>query len=116
MRICRDPFLIKIPEDNPKRNKQNTLKKPTKEQNRKAVLAKYGLTFKTYEDLLKKQNYSCAICGTKTPTKRGFHIDHCHTSNKVRGLLCHHCNTGLGNFKDNIALLYKAGLYLKNSY
>ena len=39
-------------------------------------------------------------------------IDHDHSTGKLRGLLCHQCNVGLGNFKDSIYLLFKAMLYL----
>lgn len=40
-------------------------------------------------------------------------MDHNHESNKFRGMLCNHCNRGLGNFKDNIEILKKAILYLE---
>jgi hypothetical protein len=43
-------------------------------------------------------------------------IDHCHNTGKVRGLLCDHCNKGLGLFKDNIDYLNKAIEYLKYNY
>lgn len=56
-----------------------------------------------------KYNY-CAICGI---TER-LHIDHCHNSGDVRGLLCSNCNLGIGNLKDNIKILKNAILYLEN--
>ena len=52
----------------------------------------------------------CAICGI---TER-LHIDHCHNSGDVRGLLCSNCNLGIGNLKDNIKILKNAILYLEN--
>lgn len=55
----------------------------------------------------------CDICGGPPMGKQSFHIDHCHTTNTFRGLLCHQCNIGLGNFKDNPELLVKAIAYLK---
>jgi transcription elongation factor Elf1 len=74
--------------------------------------AKYGLSPDAYVKLYESQEGKCAICNEIPTTKRGLHTDHCHTSGKVRGLLCHHCNTALGSFKDNINLLNKAVDYL----
>ena len=63
--------------------------------------------------ILKKQNNSCAICGTKKPGGHGtFVVDHCHKTSKIRGLLCNHCNTGLGKLGDNVENLQKAIRYL----
>lgn len=73
----------------------------------------YGITTADYEALLAGQGGRCAICGTTEPKGKGrFHVDHCHESNVVRGLLCHHCNLGLGNFKDDTERLRGAISYL----
>jgi hypothetical protein len=75
--------------------------------------AKFGITLATYREMLSHQNNCCAICGCEDRTKtRRLSVDHDHATNKVRALLCHHCNTGLGNFRDNPALLLKAIEYL----
>ena len=67
--------------------------------------------------MLEAQNGRCKICGTDTPMGTGaFHVDHCHMTNKVRGLLCHKCNVGLGHFNDNISLLSTAILYLNEHH
>lgn len=55
---------------------------------------KYGITRKEYENLAKKQNYTCAICGEKSIKE--LRVDHDHKSGKVRSLLCAKCNTRLG--------------------
>lgn len=70
---------------------------------------KYGLTLADKTKLLEAQNNGCAICGNK---KRRLQIDHCHISNKVRGLLCRKCNCGLGMFNENVDLLSAAIAYL----
>lgn len=74
----------------------------------------YGLTQQNYDDLLKKQMSCCAICKTNKATKKGgnFPVDHCHKTGKIRGLLCHLCNRGLGMFKDDLTLLQKAVEYI----
>ena len=78
---------------------------------------KYGLTPKQVDELLARQSGRCAICPTTEPAGRHkkWAIDHCHISGKVRGLLCHHCNTALGGFKDNPLLLQKAISYLNGN-
>lgn len=83
-------------------------------QSRKQKVASYGLTLEAYNAMLKEQGGVCAICGKDTPTatKKRLHIDHCHEINEVRGLLCHHCNVGLGAFKDDPELLRRAIAYL----
>ncbi len=76
----------------------------------------FGITSKDYSKLLEKQNGKCKICRTKTPKGRGrFHVDHCHVTDKIRGLLCSKCNHGLGQFNDNIKTLASAIQYLINS-
>lgn len=76
-------------------------------------LAKYGLTWEEWKQMLERQGNACAICGDR---QSELVIDHNHKSGKVRGLLCSNCNSGLGMFKDNrhalrTALLYLDGLY-----
>lgn len=73
--------------------------------------ARYGITESFVYDLAEKQNWKCGICQCEI-TRGTWFIDHCHITNKVRGLLCLHCNTGLGSFKDNIASLTSAISYL----
>ena len=79
-------------------------------------VGKFGITVDTYHSMIESQNNCCAICNKHKDdfTGRGnsFHIDHCHESGKVRGLLCSNCNTGLGQFKDNINSMKSAIQYL----
>lgn len=64
--------------------------------------------------LLEKQGGGCGICGDTEPTtKRPWHIDHDHETGKVRGVLCHHCNVGIGNLRDDPELLRAAIAWLE---
>lgn len=71
----------------------------------------YGITNADYEQMLEDQGYSCKLCGGPSRRKK-FDIDHCHSTGKVRALLCEDCNRGLGCFKDNPNLLRTAIEYL----
>ena len=75
---------------------------------------KYGVTKEYLIELFEKQGGKCAICDEIPTTTRGLHIDHSHTTGKVRGLLCHGCNVGIGSLKDNIKILSKAIDYLES--
>lgn len=79
-----------------------------------ALKSAFGITIDDYFDMLEQQDGGCGICGAKDNGKRFdyFAVDHCHTTNKVRGLLCTNCNKGLGHFKDRIDLLDAAKQYL----
>jgi len=85
-----------------------------KRRKRAWTLRLYGLTGSEYEELAAYQNWVCAICGKKETSKRGnLAVDHDHKTGKVRGLLCHKCNSGLGSFGDSPELLKSAINYLK---
>jgi hypothetical protein len=80
---------------------------------RKSIMKKkYGLTETDYLKLISDQGGKCAICPTILSETR-ICVDHCHTTGKIRGLLCMNCNTGLGHFKDNTELLNSAIQYLQ---
>lgn len=76
----------------------------------------YGITLEQYDSLLKLQNGYCAICQRpETRRLRGkvrpLAVDHDHETGRVRGLLCGHCNSGIGYFKENPRLLKVAAGY-----
>ncbi len=94
----------------------------TPEQNRRSHLKKYRLTPQTYDALFKAQGSGCCICGGTEVFKGGgvgnrtnLPVDHDHQTGWVRGILCYPCNTGLGMFKDNSALLRAAAQYLEDN-
>lgn len=73
----------------------------------------YGITLQQKADMLAAQGGCCAICGTDSPgSKKGWHIDHCHDTKKVRGVLCHHCNVAAGASKDDPVRLRAIADYL----
>lgn len=78
----------------------------------------YKLDSETYLQMILDQNNLCLIC-KKPETNKNKHgdirplsVDHCHTTGRVRGLLCNQCNAGLGNFKDDLDSLRSAVEYL----
>ena len=73
----------------------------------------YGLTVEQRLEMLQGQGNQCAICKTALILGVNTHTDHCHKTNKVRGLLCGNCNRGLGSFKDNTESLMAAIIYLQ---
>lgn len=76
----------------------------------------YGISLDDYDNMVKVQKGCCAICGIhQSELKKRLFVDHCHTTGKVRKLLCHHCNLGLGGFRDNPSSLLKAIKYLNET-
>jgi hypothetical protein len=85
----------------------------------------HKITIEERDSYLAKQDFKCGICGQtiafRLKNGAGTNIgneavlDHCHTSKKIRGVLCGFCNTGLGAFKDNSFSLENAIQYLLNS-
>lgn len=60
----------------------------------------YGVSPEEYETMWAKQGERCALCNG-TESGRGFdwNLDHCHTTGRVRGILCHKCNLSLGHYE-----------------
>lgn len=87
----------------------------SKKSRNRRIKRTYGLNIDFFEAMRLGQNGVCAICGLRP--KRGSHlvIDHCHNTGVVRGLLCGKCNTGLGQFDEDLDLLASAASYLINS-
>lgn len=85
------------------------------------VCAKRRITLEEYGVLFQSQDNKCAICNkaetcidgrSKDKKPRRLSIDHCHITGKVRGLLCHSCNTAIGKFNDDLELFQKAMDYI----
>ena len=126
---------IKLPLDNFYKNRNTTLgqcknccytkEKKYRASNQGAVskrnstlLRKYKIDFNTYENMLESQNGQCLICksniqlfGSKSTVA---HVDHCHNTGRVRGLLCNYCNSVIGVYNEDVEIFKRAINYLKD--
>ncbi len=97
--------------------KTRQLANPGMETDR-SLRRKYNLTLAEYNEKLKSQNYVCAICEepeksfSSTGSLKKLAVDHCHTSEGIRDLLCWRCNGALGKVNDSVELLQKMIDYL----
>jgi hypothetical protein len=78
----------------------------------RAIKRKYGITASTYYEMLENQGFACAACGSMPEPERKLCIDHCHSTGRVRGLLCDKCNQALGLLQDNPQTLSNLITYL----
>lgn len=94
-----------------KRSSQTYTKEEIQIKNKKAMMKmKYNLSLSTLAEMKEAQSSKCLIC----KEEKELVVDHCHSSGRVRGLLCRTCNSGLGMFKDNLLFLKSAMEYLEN--
>lgn len=79
---------------------------------------KFGISSDDYDRMLSEQGGGCKICGkTEAEERNSFLcVDHCHSTGKVRGLLCDDCNVALGRVKDDVAILRAAITYLEEHH
>ena len=75
----------------------------------------YGITLEDFDIIFKLQSNSCKICKNKNITGKNWHVDHCHKTGKIRGILCQKCNQALGMVYDDISILEKMIEYLKDN-
>ena len=78
------------------------------------LLKRYGLSESDWEEMFENQERKCAICKKDDSGNSiyGWAVDHCHSTGKVRAILCMKCNTGLGAFRDNIDIILNAASYI----
>jgi hypothetical protein len=84
---------------------------PADKQREQWLKRKYGMSLEEYGAMWTRQGGACAIC--ERPFRRTPHVDHCHVTRLVRGLLCSNCNVGLGYFEDNPIFLRRAAAYVE---
>jgi hypothetical protein len=76
--------------------------------------SRYGLTVAERDAMILAQGSRCKTCGGDSPgNKLGWVVDHCHSTDKIRGILCHDCNLALGHVKDDVAILESLIKHLK---
>lgn len=73
---------------------------------------RYGITIEDYETLSQQQDGRCALCGGLPRGTKRLHVDHCHETGRVRGLLCIGCNRALGALGDSPEGLARALTYV----
>lgn len=105
-KLCKKTWRTQWRKDNPEKAKAQDFKNDLKKN--------YGITPECYYEMFEKQKGLCACCGQSHESfKRGFHVDHDHTTGQVRGLLCTECNPGIGYFQESTERLEMAIAYLK---
>lgn len=81
----------------------------------------YGINEEQWEEMRRRQRGRCAGCQRKCRDSgpKGaddvFHVDHCHLTNRVRGLLCHPCNHALALMRDDPKIARRLAKYLEQS-
>jgi hypothetical protein len=105
--------------NNPDKRKEYDKRYGERHRNEKKYLhikKNYGITPEEHNLMVEKQNNCCAICGKhQNEIKTPLGVDHDHKTGKIRGLLCHKCNTILGYSNDEIQILLNAINYLNNN-
>jgi Recombination endonuclease VII len=90
------------------------LKQWSKENPSRHLLYRYGITLEEKGKMVQAQNNYCLICKNPFKNSKDIHVDHCHETDKIRGVLCHSCNTGIGHFRDSPKLLQRAIHYIEH--
>lgn len=82
--------------------------------NRRVKLKRFGLSLEQYEAMVEQQNGLCAICMQPPRNGRALDVDHCHKSQRVRGLLCSPCNLMIGLVAESVEHLAAMVAYLSS--
>lgn len=110
---CENPEKIAKTKKNYRVNNKEKVKELDRAYSLKYL---YDISPEDYNRMFEAQEGKCLICGThQNDLKKKLFVDHCHHTNKVRGLLCAECNLGLGKFKDDLYLVTKAMEYLQDA-
>jgi hypothetical protein len=85
-----------------------------KDSHERKLYLTYGITWREYHRILELQGGVCAGCKFPPKPDKKLCVDHCHSTGKIRGLLCHECNTALGWVKDRKETLASLSRYVEN--
>lgn len=94
------------------------LTKTTEYEYKAKIKARYGIDYELYQLMFEMQDGKCLICNRPPKQQSKMQrlvVDHCHYTNKVRGLLCSTCNRGIGFLQDSSKILNNAFNYLKRN-
>lgn len=105
---CKNAAARKKYVDDPETTQRNLIRMRERAKERR-----YGITQEDFDKMLSEQKNMCKICNNEFKSTKDTHIDHCHNSNIVRGLLCNNCNMALGQFNDNTHNMDNAIKYLQ---
>jgi len=107
---CKNAAARQWRKDNPENVERHLVRMRARTKERR-----YGITQEQFDQMLIDQNNKCKICSNVFKSSKDTHIDHCHSTNKVRGLLCNGCNMALGQFMDKTDIMGMAIKYLQKS-
>lgn len=93
---CKICVNHKVRERSGRRIRNNTYTQKRKWQ----LKSRYGITPEEYDAMLVAQRWKCGVCRTDLLLEKRIHVDHCHHTGRVRGVLCHTCNVRLGGWDD----------------
>lgn len=126
-RVSRQKWRVKYPDkdkdhqEKSKKRKRETYQTPEGWLKVRAAHLKrsFGMTLDDYQEIHDRQGGRCAICGREESARyRGrvklLAVDHCHRTNKIRGLLCQSCNVIIGTSGDDPLLLLQAIGYIRH--
>lgn len=110
--ICAVCGRVKLKKKNQGKRFACSIAEKKWDNHHKDNLRKHGVTLEWYHNQLALQNNSCAICRKQPGEGKKLCVDHDHTSNQVRGLLCNLCNSMIGFACEKSEVLKNAILYL----
>ncbi|MFE7744402.1 endonuclease VII domain-containing protein [Nocardia sp. NPDC057455] len=93
--------------------RQNNIERYRERERLTYLSKKFNITHDEVRAIFRNSNGLCEICGGPPNGRGGLHVDHCHTTGKIRGLLCNSCNVSIGHFRDDPAILRRAADYLE---